>query len=109
MRGAITRNPKTTTSATPPTSTVASWTSPSVPSQDHSSWSGFEPVDLGPGELGQLADHDVDRRAEQEAGDHGPRQELRDPPHLEHREEQEQHAGGEGDHRHEGRHVLDLR
>ena len=38
--------------------------------------------DLGPRELGKLADHDVDRRAEQEAGDHGPGEELRDPAHL---------------------------
>ena len=34
-----------------PTSTVARWVSPSVPSQDHSSWNGFEPRDLGAGEL----------------------------------------------------------
>ena len=52
MRGAITRSPKTTTSATPPTSTVARLASPSVPNHDHSSWSGFEPVTSVPVSLG---------------------------------------------------------
>ena len=52
MRGAITLNPKTTTSAAAPTATVTSWASPSVPSQDHSSWSGFEPVTFVPVSLG---------------------------------------------------------
>ena len=59
--------------------------------------------DVGPGELGKLADHDVDRRAEQEAGDHGPGQELRDPAHPEHGEEEEQAARRERDHRDERR------
>ena len=84
-------------SATTPTTTVACSRSPSVPSQDHSSCSGLVPLDLGAGELGELTDHHVDRRAEQEAGDHGPREELGDPAHPEHRQKQEQDAGCQGD------------
>ena len=63
--------------------------------------------DLCAGELRQLTDHDIDRRAEQEPGDHRPGEELRDPPHLEHREEKEQHAGNERNHRDQGRRILD--
>jgi hypothetical protein len=53
---------------------------------------------LGPGQLGKLADHDIDRRAEQEAGDHGTREELRDPPHSQHRDQEEQDTRSESDH-----------
>lgn len=52
MRGATTLNPNTTASATAPTNTVTRLASPSVPSQDHSSWSGFEPVTFVPVSLG---------------------------------------------------------
>src|SRR5205823_13517232 len=51
-RGAITLSPNTIASATAPTTTVTRLASPSVPSQDHSSWSGFEPVTFVPVSLG---------------------------------------------------------
>ena len=41
---------------------------------------------VGPGELGQLADHDVDGGARQEPGDHGLREEARDPSQPQQRE-----------------------
>ena len=71
------------------------------PSHDRSSRQALSPSTVGTGELGQLADHDVDRRTEEEAGDDGARQELRDPAELEHREEHEEHAGHERDRRDE--------
>ena len=46
------RSPKTTTSETAPTITVARLASPSVPSHDRSSWIGFEPVTSVPVSLG---------------------------------------------------------
>ena len=52
MRGAIALSPKTTISAATPTTTVTRLASPSVPNQDHSSWSGFEPVTFVPVSLG---------------------------------------------------------
>ncbi len=54
-----------------------------------------------PGELGQLADDDVDGRAGQEPGHDGLRQEPRDPAHSECRDEQKQGSGRESDRRHQ--------
>ena len=51
-RGATRRSPNTVTSATTPTTTVARFTSPSVPSQDHSSCGGVDPSALVPVILG---------------------------------------------------------
>ena len=48
---------------------------------------------VGPGDLGQLTDHDVDRRPEQEAGDHGLREEPRHPAHPQDGQQDEQQAG----------------
>jgi hypothetical protein len=59
-----------------------------------------------PGELRQLADHDVDGSAGEEAGDHRLREEVRDPAEPEEREEEEQEAGGERDRRHQLRRLL---
>ena len=60
-------------------------------------------VTLGrrPGQLGQLADDDVDRRPREEPGDHRLRQEARDPPHPQEREQQEQQSRGQRDRRDE--------
>ena len=63
-------------------------------------------VGRGPGQLGQLTDHDVDRRARQEAGDHRLGQEPRDPAHPEDGEQQEQHPGNERDRRHQLRGLV---
>ena len=106
MRGAIILSPNTTTSAAAPTATVTSWASPRVPEPGPQLLDRVRAGDLRPRELGKFTDHHVDRGAEQEAGNHGPGEELRDPPHLQHREDKEQHARNEGDHRHEGRHVM---
>ena len=51
-RGATRRSPNTVTSATTPTTTVARFTSPSVPSQDQSSCGGVDPSALVPVILG---------------------------------------------------------
>ena len=99
----MTLKPNTTASEAAPTITVARSASPRVRNHDPSSRSGFVPETSVPVSFGQLADHDVDRRAEQEARDHGPRQELRDPPHPEQREHEVQRARDEGDERDEGR------
>ena len=109
MRGAITLSPKTTTSAASADDHGQPMGVAERPEPGPQLLERVRAGDLCPRELGKLADHHVDRRTEQEAGDHGPGQELRDPPHLEHREEEEQHARDEGDHRHEGRHILDSR
>ena len=90
------RSPKTTTSATTPTTTVGRVPRPECPATTTAPGAGW-PRHLGAGELGQLADDDVDRRPEEEAGDHGAREELRDPPHLQHRDEQEQDSRRERD------------
>ena len=71
--------------------------SPSAPSQDRQLLERVRAGDVGAGELGKLADDDVDRRAEEEAGDHRTGQELGDPAHPEHRQDQEEHARREGD------------
>ncbi len=63
-------------------------------------------ADVGAGELGELTDDDVDRRAEQEAGHHCTREELGDPPHPEHGEEHEQQSGDQRDACDEGRYVV---
>ena len=54
-------------------------------------------VGLGARQLRELADRDVDRGPEEEAGDHRPREELGDPPQLEDEHEQEERACDEGD------------
>ena len=56
--------------------------SPSVPSHETQLLERVGPGDVGAGDLGQLTDDDVDRGAEQEAGHHGPGEELGDPAHL---------------------------
>ena len=58
-------------------------------------------ADVGPGQLGQLADDHIDGRSEQEAGDHRLGQELRHPAHLEDGHEQEEQAGSQGEGGHE--------
>ena len=68
---------------------------------------GIRSRGLRPGQLGQLSDHDVDRRAEEEAGHDRSRQELRDPPHLEHCEEEEERSRDQGDTGNERRDVVD--
>ena len=52
MRGATARNPNTTASETPPTSTVTRLASLNVPNHDRSSWRGLEPVTSVPVSLG---------------------------------------------------------
>ena len=106
MRGAIDLSPKTTTSETPPTSTVSRCASPTVLTHDHSSWNEFDPDGIGSRQFGELADHDIDRGTEEEARDDGSREELRDPSHLEHGEEDEQDTRGERDPGNERRGVL---
>ncbi len=87
--GVTARSPNTTSSATTPTTTVAPCASSSDPSHENSSWNGFAPVTSVPGELRQLADHDVDGGAEQEPGDDCAGQELSDPSHSQHGQGQE--------------------
>ena len=89
--------PEDTASETTPTSSVVACTSSSEPSHDHSSCQALSPAASVPVSLGSSPIDDVDRAPEEEPGDHGPGQELRDPPHPEDRQQQEQHAGGEGD------------
>ena len=60
----------------------------------------------GAGDLRQLADHDVDRGTEQEPRHHGAREELRDPAHPRHGEQDEHQAGHERDPGDERRHVA---
>ena len=51
---------------------------------------GAVPVGGGAGQLGELADDDVDGRAGEESGDDGLGEELGDPAELQQREEEEQ-------------------
>ena len=44
----------------------------------------------------KLTDDDLDRSAEQEAGDDRLGEEPRDPPHLEHRQHEKQHSRHQG-------------
>ena len=60
---------------------------------------------VGAGQLGQLPDDDVDRCAEEESGDDGTGEELRQPPHPEHGEGQEEQSGRQRDPGHQGGHV----
>ena len=62
---------------------------------------GVHAVGGGPRELWQLADHDVDGGAGEEAGHHRPRQEAREPAELEDGDQQEQGPGRDRDRRHQ--------
>ena len=55
---------------------------------------------LRAGDLGELADRRLDARPEEEADDDGLGQEVRDPAHLEHREDDEEDPRHERDRRH---------
>ena len=57
---------------------------------------------VGAGQLGQLADDDVDGCPEEEPGDHRPGQELGQPPHPEHGEREEEQAARQRDAGHQG-------
>ena len=94
-RGATVRIPNTTTSDTTPTMSVAV-SSSERPEPRAELLEGVRPGGVGAGELGQLPDHDVDRGAEQEPGHDGTGEELGDPPHPQHGEQQEQESGDEG-------------
>ena len=60
---------------------------------------GIHTVGGGSGELGQLADDDVDRGAGKEPGHDREREEAREPAELEDGDEQEQHPGEDRDRR----------
>ena len=70
---------------------------------------GVGAVGLGSGELGEFSDHDFDCCSEQEPGYHSLGEELRDPPHLEDRQQQEQQPGGDRDRSNQRYCVIALR
>ena len=70
---------------------------------------GVHAVGGGPGELGQLADDDVDRGAGEEPGHDRPRQEAGEPAELEDGDQQEQGAGHDRDRRHQLRRLVAAR
>ena len=104
--GATARNPKTTASETS-ADDQRGHTGPSEGAEPRAQL--LERIRTGgtrARQLGKLADDHVDGRTEEESGHHGTREELSDPPHLEHGENQEQDTGGERDGSHEGCHVC---
>ena len=86
-----------TASATSPTTSVGTLSSPRPRDHDANSCHAFSPSDDGPGELRQLADDDVDRGAGQEPGHDRAREEPREPAQSEDGDQQEQRPGHERD------------
>ena len=99
--GATRRRPRMTASAHTPTSTVVACTSSSDRAHDAELAPCAVALGRRAGELRQLADDDVDGRSGEEARDHRPGEELGDPSHPEHGEQQEQQPGRQRDRRHQ--------